>query len=90
MFVIPAKELRHFDSIHFVIEECRHLANGDTTKCDCIYLIRYFAMNTIATLCIACSDFDYVADFLLSKMVFSVLKASIASIFLAFDVLFRV
>ena len=29
-------ELCHLDELHFVIEECRHLANGCTAKCSCI------------------------------------------------------
>ena len=34
-------ELRHLDVRHFVIEECRHLANGCTAKCDCIGLMLF-------------------------------------------------
>ena len=26
-------DLRHLNVLHFVIEECRHLANGRTAKC---------------------------------------------------------
>ena len=40
-------ELRHLvmDDRHFVIEECRHLANDCTTKCGCIglKLFRYLS-----------------------------------------------
>ena len=34
-------ELCHFDVLHFVIEECRHLANGCTAKCVCIGLMLF-------------------------------------------------
>ena len=34
-------ELRHLDIRHFVIEECSHLANGCTTKCDCTGLMSF-------------------------------------------------
>ena len=34
-------ELRHLDDSLFVIEECRHLANGCTTKCGCIGLMLF-------------------------------------------------
>ena len=32
------KQLRHLDTRHFVIIECRHLANGCVLKCGCIAL----------------------------------------------------
>ena len=34
-------ELRHLDVLHFVTEECRHLVNGCTAKCDCIGLMLF-------------------------------------------------
>ena len=34
-------ELRYLDILHFVIEECHHLANGCTAKCDCISLMLF-------------------------------------------------
>ena len=38
-------EMRHLDVCHFVIQEYSHLANGCTTKCDCIgsMLYRYLS-----------------------------------------------
>ena len=42
-------ELRHLDVCRFVIEECRHLANGCTAKCAYIGLIlfRYLSKNDL-------------------------------------------
>ena len=34
-------ELHRLDLLHFVIEECRHLANCSTAKCGCIGLILF-------------------------------------------------
>ena len=34
-------ELRHMDFRHFVIIECRHLANGCTIKCGCSGLMLF-------------------------------------------------
>ena len=39
-------ELRHFDVRHYVIEECRHLANGCTTKMG----LHRFDINSISTI----------------------------------------
>ena len=35
------KHLRHMDARHFVILECRHLANGCVLKCGCIGLMLF-------------------------------------------------
>ena len=34
-------ELRHLDVVHFVNEQCRHLAYGCTATCDCIGLVLF-------------------------------------------------
>ena len=34
-------ELRHFEVCYLLIEECRHLASGCATKCDCIGLMLF-------------------------------------------------
>ena len=34
-------ELRHLDIRHFIIEGCRHIANGCTAKCVCIGFILF-------------------------------------------------
>ena len=39
-------ERHHLDVLHFVIEECRHLANGCTAKCDCM-LFCYISYNIL-------------------------------------------
>ena len=40
-------ELCHLDVRHFVIEECRHLSNSCTAKCDCINLILFHYLSLL-------------------------------------------
>ena len=46
-------ELRHLDVLHFIIEECHHLANGYTAKLDCIDLVMfcYYVICLRAIIC---------------------------------------
>ena len=45
-------ELRHLDVRNFLIEECRRLANGCTTKCGCIGLMLFRNLSCLgAILC---------------------------------------
>ena len=45
-------ELCHMDIHHFVIEECRHLANGCAIKCGCIGLVLFRYLSSVgATIC---------------------------------------
>ena len=41
-------EICHLDIRHFVNEECRHLANGRTAKCDCIGLILFRNLSCVS------------------------------------------
>ena len=44
------KQLRHMDTRHFVILECRHLANGCVLKCGCIDLMLFHNLSCLGTI----------------------------------------
>ena len=44
------KQLRHMDTRHFVILECRHLANGCVLKCGCIGLMLFRNISCLGTI----------------------------------------
>ena len=46
-FEVVYIELRHLDVLHFVIEECRLLANGCTAKCGCIGLMLFHFLSYV-------------------------------------------
>ena len=44
------KQLSHLDTRHFVIIECRHLANGCVLKCGCIGLMLFHNLSCLDTI----------------------------------------
>ena len=46
----PYKQLSHLDTRHFVITECRHLANGCVLQCGCIGLMLFLNLSCLATI----------------------------------------
>ena len=44
------EQLRHMDIRHFVIIECRHLANGCVLKCGCIGLMLFRNLSCLGTI----------------------------------------
>ena len=44
------EQLRHLDTRHFVILECRHLANGCVLKCGCIGLMLFHNLSCLDTI----------------------------------------
>ena len=44
------EELHHMDICHFVILECRHLANGCVLKCGCIGLMLFRNLSCLGTI----------------------------------------
>ena len=42
--------LSHLDTRHFVIIECRHLANGCVLKCSCIGLMLFHNLSCLDTI----------------------------------------
>ena len=44
------EQLRHMDIRHFVILECRHLANGCVLKCGCIGLMLFRNLSCLGTI----------------------------------------
>ena len=44
------EQLRHMDICHFVILECRHLANGCVLKCGCIGLMLFRNLSCLGTI----------------------------------------
>ena len=50
-------EIHHMDVLHFVIEKCRHLANGCTAKCDFIGLMLFRSLSYI--ICLVAMRYKY-------------------------------
>ena len=44
------EQLRHMDTRHFVILECRHLAHGCVLKCGCIGLMLFHNLSCLDTI----------------------------------------
>ena len=53
-FLVPAQllynQLSHLDTRHFVIIECRHLANGCVLQCGCIGLMLFHNLSCLDTI----------------------------------------
>ena len=43
-------QLSHLDTRHFVIIECRHLANGCVLQCGCIGLMLFYNLSCLETI----------------------------------------
>ena len=54
-------ELRHMDARHFVIEECRHLANGCTNRCGCSWLILFRYLSCLGAILRAINTIGFVS-----------------------------
>ena len=44
------EHLRHMDIAHFVILDCRHLANGCVLKCGCIGVVLFSNISCLGTI----------------------------------------
>ena len=55
-------ELCHLGVLHFATEECRHLANSCTAKCDCIGLMLFRSLTcSVCDALVACCATGHLA-----------------------------
>ena len=54
------EQLRHLDTRHFAILECRHLANGCVLKCGCIGVMLFRNLSCMGTIICYINTFGIV------------------------------